>query len=134
MAHGTMQPAVRLAWAAFVVQAVAVGFHQTWHMIGFAEPPSDIGHYLLLHFPLHVGVVMLGAAAVWLARRTGFTLALGLLVVGTAVQHAGAGVDVMAVFGDAPHGAAAVLLIVGGGLALSAAALRGRRPRTAPSP
>lgn len=123
MATSETHRAVRLAWAAFVVQALAVGFHQTWHMLGFAEPPSELGHYLLLHLPLHVGVVMLGAAVVWLTRRSRLSLALGLVAVGAVVQHAGIGTDIAAVFAAAPHGAAAVLFIVGGALALAAAAL-----------
>lgn len=129
------RPAVRLAWAAFVVQAVAVGFHQVWHAIGFAEPPSDLGHYLLLHFPLHLGVVLLGAAAAWLtaraltARTDGLSLPLVLLAAGALVQHGGLITDVLAVFGDLPHTPGAALLAGGGLLALAAPVVRRAQER-----
>lgn len=118
--------AIRLAWVAFVVQAVAVTFHQTWHAVGFDEPPSEIAHYLLLHFPLHLGVVLLGVAAVWLALGKRSSLALFLLVAGAVIQHAGIVVDTAAVFAEAPHGAAALLFVAGGSSALVAAAVRRR--------
>lgn len=130
-ARGSAHPAIRLAWAAFIVQAVAVGFHQTWHAIGFAEPPGAVGHYLLLHFPLHVGVVLLAAAAVWLlARATAPSLPLALLAAGALVQHSGLVADVLAVFGDASHTPGAALLAGGGALALAAPAVRRTQART----
>ena len=125
MPSGT-PPGIRLAWAAFVVQCLAVGFHQAWHATGFAEPPSDAGHYLLLHFPLHLGVAMLAVAAVWLLRSNRLTAALGLFVGGAAVQVVGIAFDAAAVFASASHGIAAILFVAGGGLALAAAALRRR--------
>lgn len=123
---GSRHPAIRLAWAAFGVQAVAVGFHQAWHLVGFAEPPSDAGHYLLLHFPLHLGVVLLGAAAVWMAVRTTAPRPLPLVLVaaGALVQHGGIVADALAVFGDTPHAVGAALLAGGGLLALTAPAAR----------
>ncbi len=123
-------PAVRLAWAAFGVQAVAVGFHQSWHAVGFAEPASEIGHYLLLHFPLHLGVVLLAAAAVWLLARTAApSLPLALLATGALVQHSGLVADALAVFGDASHTPGAALLVAGGVLALAAPAVRRAQAR-----
>lgn len=122
--------AVRLARAAFIVQAAAVGFHQSWHAIGFAEPPSDVGHYLLLHFPLHLGVVLLVAAAVWLTRRTAaLSLPLVLLAAGALVQLGGVLADVLAVFGDTSHTPGAALLAGGGLLALTAPAVRWAQQR-----
>lgn len=119
------RPAIRLAWAAFIVQALAVGFHQAWHAVGFAEPPSDVGHYLLLHFPLHLGVVLLAAAVAWLVTRTtALTLPLALLAAGALVQHVGVVADVLAVFGTASHAPGAALLAGGGLLALTAPAVR----------
>lgn len=124
-------PAIRLAWAAFVVQVGAVGFHQSWHAVGFSEPPGDVGHYLLLHFPLHLGVVLLAAATVWLtARTTALPLPLTLLAAGTLVQHVGLVADVLAVFGNMSHAPGAALLAGGGLLALTApAARRAQQPR-----
>lgn len=57
--------AIRLVWVAFAVQAVAVTFHRTWHAVAFDEPPNEVGHYLLLHGPLHLGVILLGVAALF---------------------------------------------------------------------
>lgn len=122
--HGP-HPAIRLAWAAFIVQAVALGFHQSWHAVGFAEPPGEVGHYLLLHFPLHLGVVLLGVAAAWLtARATTSSLPLALLAAGAMAQHAGVVADVLAVFGTASHTPGAALLAGGGLVALTAPAVR----------
>lgn len=120
-----MVPAVRLAWVAFVVQAAAAGFHQSWHAIGFADPPSDIGHYLLLHFPLHLGVVLLVAAAAWMTLGSApLSLPLVLLTAGAMVQLGGVVADVLAVFGTASHAPGAALLAGGGLLALTAPVVR----------
>jgi hypothetical protein len=129
----TIEGALRLARLAFLVQMVALATHQGWHAVGRLEPETAWVHYLLLHAPLHVGVVILALATrrLWATARP--SLPLGVLVAGVVTQFAGAGVDVWAVFGRGPHVTAAVLLASGGGLALLAAGLHRLRRRARPA-
>jgi hypothetical protein len=137
-ARSPQEKATRLGWLGAAIQIGGVSFHLVWHSLGVADPASALAHYLLLHLPQHLGVVILLTAAGWLLMRADMSLPLGLLLLGVVAQAVGLVVDVLAVNGVASHSVAAALLASGGLMALAAAALpralRGLPPQDASGP